>query len=88
MNAVYREAERRSAASGGFTFMGEIFDRVAEPIYIDDWMHLGPLGNEIAAGEIAHRIELGPVDEWAKHEDARDDSGCTQAKLGLRSRSE
>jgi lysophospholipase L1-like esterase len=88
MNAVYREAERRSAASGGFTFMGEIFDRVAEPIYIDDWMHLGPLGNEIAAGEIAHRIELGPVDEWAKHEDARDDSGCTQAKRGLRSRSE
>jgi hypothetical protein len=54
--AVYQEAERRAAASGGFTFLGEIFDSVPEPIYIDEG-HLGPRGNELAAQAVARYIQ-------------------------------
>jgi lysophospholipase L1-like esterase len=57
IQAVYAEAERRSTPSGGFVFLGHIFDQVHEPIYID-WMHVGPRGNEIIAGAIATQLQL------------------------------
>jgi lysophospholipase L1-like esterase len=57
IRAVYEEAERRSRAPGNFVFLGHVFDGVQEPIYID-WMHVGPLGNQILAEEIARRIQF------------------------------
>lgn len=39
-------------------FLGNIFDEVDEPIYID-WAHVGPNGNQILATEIFHYI--GPI---------------------------
>ncbi|MGB2635963.1 MAG: hypothetical protein WAM58_18685 [Candidatus Acidiferrum sp.] len=50
---VYRKAEEQSASSGGFVFLGDIFDTVKEPLYIDKWMHLDPGGNEVIARSIA-----------------------------------
>jgi lysophospholipase L1-like esterase len=55
--AVYQEAESRASSTGSFVFLGSIFDSVKEPLYIDRWMHVGPLGNELAAQAIAKRIE-------------------------------
>lgn len=52
---AYREAERRAALSGDFAFLGGIFDRLEAPVYLD-WVHLSPLGNEIAAHTIAEQI--------------------------------
>jgi lysophospholipase L1-like esterase len=57
--AVYQEAERRARVSGGFTFLGGIFDSVPEPIYIDEG-HLGPRGNELAARAVANYIQAHP----------------------------
>jgi len=37
-------------------FLGNLFDEVDEPIYID-WCHVGPNGNEIVAGEIFRQIK-------------------------------
>jgi len=56
IRAVYEEADRRSAASGKFIFLGRVFDGVKEPVYIDQ-VHLGPRGNEIIAGAIASAIQ-------------------------------
>jgi lysophospholipase L1-like esterase len=53
---AYREAEAR-AASGGFIYLGDIFDSEAGPIYLDD-VHLGPRGNQLAAEAIAASIQL------------------------------
>lgn len=53
--AVYREAERRAAEKGEFMFLGRIFDRVEEPIYVDQ-VHLGPRGNDIIAEAIATSV--------------------------------
>jgi len=39
-------------------FLGNIFDEVDEPIYID-WVHVGPNGNQIVATEIFRHI--GPI---------------------------
>ncbi len=52
---AYREAERRSP-SGGFIFLGRIFDEEAGPIYLDD-VHLGPRGNQLIAEAIAASIQ-------------------------------
>jgi lysophospholipase L1-like esterase len=57
IRAVYEEAERRSKSAEGFIFLGHLFDDVREPTYID-WMHVGPLGNQLIAEEIAKRIQL------------------------------
>ncbi len=54
---VYRKAEERSASSGRFVFLGDIFDTVKEPLYIDKWMHLDPGGNERVARSIAKYVE-------------------------------
>jgi lysophospholipase L1-like esterase len=61
MAAVYGEAEQRSAASGAFVFLGNIFDSTGEPIYVDE-AHLGPRGNELAAQAIASYIKGHPDD--------------------------
>jgi lysophospholipase L1-like esterase len=56
---VYRKAEEHSASSGSFVFLGDIFDTVKEPLYIDKWMHLDPGGNELVARSIAKYLEEG-----------------------------
>jgi len=57
LNAVYQEAEVRSAASGSFIFLGNMFDSVNKPLYIGDALHLGPRGNQIVAETIARELE-------------------------------
>ncbi|HEV2350293.1 MAG TPA: SGNH/GDSL hydrolase family protein [Terriglobia bacterium] len=66
---VYKEADRRAAETGKFIFLGGVFDRVKEPVYIDS-VHLGPLGNEIIAGAIAAQIQPALLNRRAKLEDA------------------
>jgi hypothetical protein len=56
---VYRKAEEQSASSGRFVFLGNIFDTVKEPLYIDKWMHLDPDGNELVARSIAKYLDEG-----------------------------
>lgn len=56
---VYQKAEAQSASSGRFVFLGDIFDTVKEPLYIDKWMHLDPSGNELVARSIAKYLEHG-----------------------------
>jgi lysophospholipase L1-like esterase len=58
INRVYQEAERR-AVPGGFVFLGDLFDSVKEPVYIDQ-AHLGPRGNELAASAVAKYIQEHP----------------------------
>jgi lysophospholipase L1-like esterase len=58
--AVYQEAARRAAANGCFIFLGDIFDSVPDPLYIDEG-HLGPRGNELAAQAVAKYIEDHPT---------------------------
>jgi hypothetical protein len=58
LNAVYKEAETRSAASESFVFLGHAFDKVQELIYVDEF-HLDPLGNQIIAHGIAQTVRLG-----------------------------
>jgi lysophospholipase L1-like esterase len=59
MAAVYREAESHAAGKGDFVFLGGLFDRTREPIYVDE-AHLGPLGNELVAQAIANYIRDHP----------------------------
>jgi|SRR5271167_2149211 len=56
MVPVYREAELRADKFGSFVFLGGIFDDVREPLYLD-WVHLNPLGNELAGREVAKHIK-------------------------------
>jgi lysophospholipase L1-like esterase len=60
LRAVNEEAARRSPQNSGFVFLGYLFDSVKEPIYVDDHMHLGPLGNQIVADAMAKWIESHP----------------------------
>jgi lysophospholipase L1-like esterase len=55
--AAYQEAATRS--SNTFAFLGDVFDSVSDPIYIDE-AHLGPHGNELVARAIAKYIESHP----------------------------
>lgn len=57
MAAAYQEAERRAASTGDFVFLGNIFDGVSEPLYLDRWMHLGPRGDELVAAAIAKNLD-------------------------------
>jgi lysophospholipase L1-like esterase len=47
---VYEAAHRRLSQreTENIFFLGDIFDEVQEPIYVD-WCHIGPVGNEIIA---------------------------------------
>lgn len=54
--ASYQEAENRAAECGCFVFLGDLFDSVQEPVYVDV-AHLGPRGNELAAQAVAKYIE-------------------------------
>jgi hypothetical protein len=62
---VYQHAERRAAMDHAFVFLGDVFDSVKEPVYIDKWMHLAPGGNELVARSVAGYIESS-VDEQSK----------------------
>lgn len=66
MAAAYQEAERRTAESADFVFLGYLFDPVKDPLYLDRWMHLGPRGDEIVAGALAKYIE-GARSDHAVH---------------------
>ncbi|MGB9433260.1 MAG: hypothetical protein WBQ89_13540, partial [Candidatus Acidiferrum sp.] len=57
LNTVYQHAERRAQTDGEFMFLGNIFDSVKEPVYIDKWMHLSPLGNQFVARSVAEYVE-------------------------------
>jgi len=57
MGVVYQQAERRAAKDGTFIFLGSLFDSTNEAIYLDRWMHLSPVGNEIVAQSIAQHME-------------------------------
>jgi lysophospholipase L1-like esterase len=59
LTAVYQQAERRAATDRTFVFLGDIFDSVKEPFYIDKWMHLAPQGNEFVARSLAKTVEDG-----------------------------
>ena len=59
--AVNEEAARRSTRNADFVLLGHVFDPVKEPIYIDNHMHIGPLGNQIVAGAMAKWIEGQPA---------------------------
>ena len=54
---MYQEAERRTATDDAFVFLGGVFDSVNEPVYIDKWMHLASLGNELVARSVADYVE-------------------------------
>jgi len=56
LRAVDEEAARRSLRDGDFVFLGQVFDSVKEPLYIDQYMHLGPRGNQIVAGAMANWV--------------------------------
>lgn len=56
IQAVYEEAERRSASSGRFIFLGDVFGQTREPVYID-WVHLAPRGNELVAAAIGATLQ-------------------------------
>jgi lysophospholipase L1-like esterase len=66
---VYKEADRRAAETGSFIFMGGAFDQVKEPVYVD-YVHLGPLGNEIVAGIMATQIQPALSNRKAKQGEA------------------
>jgi lysophospholipase L1-like esterase len=57
LRAVNEVAARRALQTGSFVFLGQIFDSVKEPLYIDHLMHVGPRGNQIVAKAIAKRME-------------------------------
>jgi hypothetical protein len=57
LTKVYQHAQRRAATDNAFVFLGDVFDSVNEPVYIDKWMHLSPLGNELVARSIAEHVE-------------------------------
>jgi hypothetical protein len=56
LSPVYREAEYRAGRKAGFAFLGDVFDAVQEPIYLD-WVHLNPRGNELAAHAVAKHLQ-------------------------------
>ncbi len=56
LTAVYAEAQQRADKNYDFVFLGSLFDSVKEPVYIDKWMHLSPLGNEIVAQALAENV--------------------------------
>jgi len=49
---IFQEAQRRAATTGEFLFLGNVFDSVENPIYLD-CVDLSPRGNEIAAQAVA-----------------------------------
>ncbi|ALA56785.1 SGNH/GDSL hydrolase family protein [Nitrospira moscoviensis] len=55
--AVYEQARRRLSGREreGIVFLGNVFDSVQEPIYID-YVHLGRRGNEIIADEMVKSL--------------------------------
>jgi lysophospholipase L1-like esterase len=57
LNPAYEEAKRRAATNGSFVFLGDIFESVKEPVFIDKWMHLAPVGNELVARSVAKHVE-------------------------------
>ena len=57
LRAVNEVAARRALQTGSFVFLGQIFDSVKEPLYIDNLMHVGPRGNQIVANAIAKWME-------------------------------
>ena len=59
LEAVYQEAETRSATSASFVFLGHVFDGVQQLIYVDEF-HLDPSGNQIIAHAIAQAAQLSP----------------------------
>jgi len=61
LEAVYQEAETRSATSASFVFLGHVFDEVKEPLYIDEF-HLDPRGNQIIAHAIAQAAQFSRID--------------------------
>ncbi len=56
LRAVYEQAERESVASHKFVFLGNAFEEVKDPIYVDEF-HLDPRGNEIIAHTIAETVD-------------------------------
>ena len=62
---VYQHAQRRSATDHAFVFLGDVFDSVKETVYIDKWMHLAPVGNELVARSVAGYVESS-LDERSK----------------------
>lgn len=57
LRATYAEAERR-APSGGYVFLGRLFDGNSAPLYIDP-LHLGPAGDALVADALAGEIAPG-----------------------------
>ena len=55
LNPIYAEAEERAQKSGSFIFLGNIFDQVQEPLYLDS-VHLNPKGNKLAAQAITRYV--------------------------------
>jgi lysophospholipase L1-like esterase len=60
MIPVYQEAQRRAASTSNFVFLGNVFDAVDEPVYLDQ-VHINPVGNQIVARAIAQSIRIAPV---------------------------
>lgn len=60
VDAVYREAERRATLNESFVFLGHVFDRVRDPIYVDA-VHLGPRGNEMIAETLAQTLRASNI---------------------------
>jgi lysophospholipase L1-like esterase len=56
LSPVYKEAAYRAGKKAGFTFLGDVFEAVREPIYLD-WVHLNPRGNELVAREVAKHLQ-------------------------------
>jgi len=52
---VYQQASQRAIKSADFVFLGDIFDTVSPPVYLD-WVHLNPLGNQLAALAVAKQL--------------------------------
>jgi lysophospholipase L1-like esterase len=65
MISVYREADRYAAGHGSFVFLGNLFDSVREPLYVDE-AHLGPRGNELVAQAIANYVHDHPEGSKAR----------------------
>jgi lysophospholipase L1-like esterase len=81
LNAVYQQAENRSAASGNFVFLGHAFDKVQEPLYVDGF-HLDSRGNEIIAHAIAQTIRLETLDPPLVAGSARENRPRTDGETG------
>lgn len=81
LNAVYQQAEEGAVASGKFVFLGRVFDKVPEPLYVDGF-HLDSRGNEIIAHAIAQTIRLEPLDQPLITSSAGDDRPRTDGDKG------